>query len=229
MENKTWLSFFLDEIKKKEIKELVHKVSLDYTKDIIYPKKENLLNAFKLTPYNNVKCVIVGQDPYHEENQAMGLSFSVNKDVSIPKSLVNIFKEYNTDLSYKIPNNGDLTSWAKNGVLLINSVLTVKKGKAFSCNYNEYEILFNDVISYLNKKKTPIVFILWGESAKKCIKYIDTSFHLVITSPHPSPLSCYRGFFGSKPFSKTNKFLITTNQDPIDWKLEDIDFEDKLF
>lgn len=229
MENKTWLSFFLDEIKKKEIKELISKVSLDYKTNIIYPKKEKVLNAFKLTPYNNVKCVIVGQDPYHEENQAMGLSFSVNKDVAIPKSLMNIFKEYNSDLGYKIPNNGDLTSWARRGVLLINSILTVKKGSPLSCNYSGYEILFNDVISYLNKKETPIVFILWGESAKKCIKYIDTSFHLVLTSAHPSPLSCYRGFFNSKPFSKTNKFLISTNQDPIDWKLEDIDFEDKLF
>ena len=229
MENKTWLSFFLDEIKKKEIKELISKVSLDYKTNIIYPKKEKVLNAFKLTPYNNVKCVIVGQDPYHEENQAMGLSFSVNKDVAIPKSLMNIFKEYNSDLGYKIPNNGDLTSWARRGVLLINSILTVKKGNPLSCNYSGYEILFNDVISYLNKKETPIVFILWGESAKKCIKYIDTSFHLVLTSAHPSPLSCYRGFFNSKPFSKTNKFLISTNQDPIDWKLEDIDFEDKLF
>ncbi len=158
----------------------------------------------------------------------MGLSFSVNDGVAIPKSLVNIFKEYNSDLGYKIPSSGNLTSWAKNGVLLINSILTVKKGKAFSCNYKEYELLFNNIIEFLNKKETPIVFILWGDSAKKCIKYIDTSFHLVLTSPHPSPLSSYRGFFNSKPFTKTNKFLISTNQNPIDWKL-DSDFEDKLF
>ncbi len=228
MENKNWNSFFFEQIHKKEIRNLVLKVASDYSNFTIYPSKSNLLNAFKLTPYKDVKCVIVGQDPYHEENQAMGLSFSVNDGVAIPKSLVNIFKEYNSDLGYKIPSSGNLTSWAKNGVLLINSILTVKKGKAFSCNYKEYELLFNNIIEFLNKKETPIVFILWGDSAKKCIKYIDTSFHLVLTSPHPSPLSSYRGFFNSKPFTKTNKFLISTNQDPIDWKL-DSDFEDKLF
>lgn len=228
MENKSWESFFFKQIHIKEIKDLVLKVEADYNNYTIYPPKNNLLNAFKLTPFNKVKCVIVGQDPYHEENQAMGLSFSVNDNVAIPKSLANIFKEYNSDLGYKIPKSGNLTLWAKNGVLLINSILTVKKGKALSCNYKEYELLFNNIIKFLNEKETPIAFILWGDSAKKCAKYINTSFHLVLTSPHPSPLSSYRGFFNSKPFTKANQFLISTNQDPINWKLDD-NFEDKLF
>lgn len=215
----TWEKFFVSEIRKTSIKQLVHKIYLSYQNDVIYPAKKDLLNVFKLCPFSNVKCIIVGQDPYHEPNQAMGLAFSVNKGIDLPPSLVNIFKEYQSDLGYLSPKDGDLSKWAKQGVLLINSILTVKKGQAFSCNYPEYQMLFNDIINILSQDKNPKVFILWGNSAQKCKKLIDESTHLILQSCHPSPLSCYRGFFNSKPFSKTNEFLKSKNRQTIDWKL----------
>jgi len=216
--NDTWTSFFLNEIKKDNIRKLVKQVSFDYENYTIFPPKSNILQAFKLCEYNKVRCVIVGQDPYHEINQANGLAFSTNSS-KLPPSLVNIFKEYCSDLNYEFPSSGDLSKWAKEGVLLINSILSVKQGEAFSCNYKEYQDLFFDIIKFLNKSTNKIVFILWGNSALKCKKYINSNYHKIIYSAHPSPLSCYRGFFGSKPFTKTNEFLISNEIKPIDWKL----------
>lgn len=216
---KTWSDFFAKELKKEDIRRLVKKVSRDYSKNIVYPKHEDILNAFKFTEYSKVKAVIVGQDPYHNPNQAMGLSFSVPKGEKIPPSLRNIFKEYNSDLGLEFPSSGDLTKWAKSGVLLINSIFTVKNQEANSCNYKEYHSLFTDTIKFLNEREKPMVFILWGKSAQACKKHIDTDRHLVIESPHPSPLSCYRGFFGSRPMSRTNEFLKSKGMEVVDWNL----------
>lgn len=216
----TWEQFFFEEIHKPSIRNLVQKTEHDYKTKTIYPRKDKILNAFCLTPYEDVRCVIVGQDPYHNPGQAMGLSFSVPGGIDLPPSLVNIFTEYHNDLGYPLPKSGDLTEWGKNGVLLLNSVLHVRYGQAFSCAYPEYQILFNDVIRFLNKREERMVFILWGSSAQKCRQYIDESYHYVIASPHPSPLSAYRGFFNSHPFSKTNEFLVKHNEKPIDWRLK---------
>ena len=214
-----WLNFFIEEIHKKEIRTLIKKISYDYQNYKIYPPKKDLLKAFQLTTFDKVKVLIIGQDPYHEQNQAMGLAFSVPSNSKIPPSLVNIFKEYHNDLNYDIPKSGDLTKWAKNGVLLLNSVLHVKEGEALSCNYIEYETFLNDVVSYLNLSKKKIVFILWGAKAQKVEKLINKNYHLVLKSSHPSPLASYRGFFGSKPFSKANIFLKEHGQEVVDWKL----------
>lgn len=214
-----WNEFFLKELNKKSIKNLVRKIEEDYDNCVVYPAKKDLLNAFKLTKYQDVKAVIVGQDPYHNPQQAMGLSFSIPVGIVNPPSLNNIFKEYQSDLGYSFPSSGDLTKWAQNGVLLINSILTVKNEEAFSCNYKEYKILFEDIINFLNEREQPMVFILWGKPAQACEKYIDANKHLILMAPHPSPLSSYRGFFGSKPMSKANEFLISKGIKPIDWKL----------
>jgi uracil-DNA glycosylase len=216
----TWEEFFMRELHKKEIRVLVKKVAQDYREKTIYPPKDKILNAFCHTPYDKVRCVIVGQDPYHEPGQAMGLSFSVPEGVPLPPSLQNIFKEYCEDTWYSFPRCGDLTPWADHGVMLLNSVLSVERGRAFSCAYPEYSVLFNDVISFLNQKKEGIVFILWGASAQKCIPLIDQSRHKVLRSAHPSPLSAYRGFFHSKPFSKANEFLKENGEEPIRWRLD---------
>lgn len=189
----------------------------EYDKKIIYPLKNCIFNALKLTSYKDTKVVIVGQDPYHEENQAHGLSFSVQKGVKVPPSLKNIYKELNSDLGVPIRSDGDLTEWAKQGVLLLNAVLTVEKGKAGSHRNLGWESLTDYIIRVLNSKDKPIVFILWGNFAKEKAKLITNNKHCIISSPHPSPFSAYSGFFGSKPFSKTNEFLINNNLKPIDW------------
>lgn len=190
-----------------------------YKKEICYPKFENIFNALKLTPYKKVKVVIVGQDPYHGEGEAHGLSFSVQKGVRIPPSLKNIFKELYSDLGINPPLNGDLTKWAKEGVLLLNSVLTVKKDNAASHKNIGWELLTDHIIKLLNEKETSVVFILWGNFARSKKKYITNKNHLVIESTHPSPFSASNGFFGSKPFSKTNEFLKKNNLSEIDWTL----------
>lgn len=190
-----------------------------YDKETIFPPKEHIFNALKLTPYNNVKVVIMGQDPYHGEGEAMGLSFSVHKDIKMPPSLKNIYKELYDDLGIEPSLYGDLTKWAKEGVLLLNSVLTVKKDTPASHKNLGWEPLTDYIIKKLNAKDTPIVFILWGNFAKSKAVYITNPKHLVITSAHPSPFSCRYGFFGSKPFSKTNEFLQKNNLQPIDWRL----------
>ena len=170
--------------------------------------------------YEDIKVVIIGQDPYHELHQANGLAFSVNKGVRIPPSLVNIYKEAHNDVGIDIPNHGDLTAWAKQGVLLLNTVLTVEKGCANSHKGKGWEIFTDHIIEEMNKREKPVVFILWGRQAENKASMIDTNKHCVITSAHPSPLSAHRGFFGSKPFSRTNEFLVSQGIEPIDWRID---------
>lgn len=190
-----------------------------YSETTCFPEYNDIFNALKLTPYSKVKVVILGQDPYHGTGEAHGLSFSVKDDIKKPPSLKNIFKELHDDLGYPEPKSGNLEKWAKEGVLLLNSVLTVEKDKAASHKDLGWEILTDHIIKLLNMKETPIIFILWGNFAKKKKVYITNKKHLIIESPHPSPFSAYTGFFGSKPFSKTNNFLIKNNIEPIDFNL----------
>lgn len=190
-----------------------------YSETTCFPEYNDIFNALKLTPYSKVKVVILGQDPYHGTGEAHGLSFSVKDDIKKPPSLKNIFKELHDDLGYPEPKSGNLEKWAKEGVLLLNSVLTVEKDKAASHKDLGWEILTDHIIKLLNMKETPIVFILCGNFAKKKKVYITNKKHLIIESPHPSPFSAYTGFFGSKPFSKTNNFLIKNNIEPIDFNL----------
>lgn len=203
----------------KGFKKFLQIIDDKYKKSIIYPPKDHIFEALKLTSYEDTKVVIVGQDPYHGEKEAHGLSFSVQKGIKIPPSLNNIFIELQNDLGIPISKNGDLTKWAKEGVLLLNAVLTVEKDKPASHKNIGWELLTNYIIKALNNKKEPVVFILWGNFAKEKSKYITNSNHYIIMSSHPSPFSCNYGFFGSKPFSKTNAFLIKHNLKPIDWKL----------
>jgi uracil-DNA glycosylase len=190
-----------------------------YDSGIIYPPKDHIFNALKLTPYNNVKVVIVGQDPYHGEGEAHGLSFSVQDGIKIPPSLQNIYKELKNDLGIEIVKTGDLTKWAEQGVLLLNSVLTVKKDTPASHKGIGWEPLTDYIIRKLNSSNKPIVFILWGNFAKSKKVYITNPKHLIIESAHPSPFSANYGFFGSRPFSRTNTFLEQNKIQPIDWKL----------
>lgn len=190
-----------------------------YNKETIYPPKDYIFNALKLTPYKDVKVVIVGQDPYHGEDEAHGLSFSVQDGIKIPPSLQNIYKELKIDLGIDPALTGDLTKWAKEGVLLLNAVLTVKKDSPASHKGIGWEPLTDYIIKKLNKKNTPIVFILWGNFAKSKKVFITNPKHLVIESAHPSPFSANYGFFGSKPFSKTNEFLKLNHEKEIDWRL----------
>lgn len=191
----------------------------EYNTKTIFPPKDYIFNALKLTPYSNTKVVIVGQDPYHGEGEAHGLSFSVQDGIKIPPSLQNIYKEMNSDLGIPIHNKGDLTKWGKEGVLMLNAVLTVEKDKPASHRNMGWELLTDYIIKVLNQKEEPVVFILWGNFAKEKTKYITNPNHYIITSPHPSPFSARNGFFGSKPFSKTNEFLKSKNLQEIDWNL----------
>lgn len=215
-----WDNILRDELSKKYFLDLMTKVEDEYKRKIIYPKKGDLFKAFRITSYENTKVVILGQDPYHGENQAEGLSFSVKDGVPKPPSLQNIFKELNMDLSIEISDNGSLLKWASEGVLLLNSVLTVEANKAASHKDIGWEQFTDAVIKKLNEKNTPVVFILWGAFARSKKKYITNSKHLVLESSHPSPFSAYNGFFGSKPFSKTNEFLVKNGLKPINWKLK---------
>lgn len=194
-------------------------IEKEYNEKTIYPKKEDIFNALKITSFKNTKVVIIGQDPYHEPGQAHGLSFSVQDNVKIPASLKNIYKELNSDLGIEIPLTGNLTKWAEQGVLLLNSSLTVVKGKANSHKNIGWNRLTDYVIKKLNEKDTPVVFILWGNDARAKKELITNSNHLIIESAHPSPLSASRGFFGSKPFSKANDFLESKGLGKIDWSL----------
>ena len=198
-------------------KKFYNNIMEEYNTKIIYPPKNYIFNALKLTSFKDTKVVIVGQDPYHEEHQAHGLSFSVQKGVKLPPSLQNIYKELETDLGIKPRVDGDLTNWAKQGVLLLNAVLTVEKGHAGSHRNMGWELLTDYIIKVLNTKDTPVVFILWGNFAKEKAKLITNPIHYIIMSPHPSPFSAYSGFFGSRPFSKANNYLTTHGLTPIDW------------
>lgn len=198
-------------------KKFYHNIMEEYNTKTIYPPKNYIFNALKLTSFKDTKVVIVGQDPYHEEHQAHGLSFSVQKGVKLPPSLQNIYKELEADLGIKSRVDGDLTGWAKQGVLLLNAVLTVEKSHAGSHRNMGWELLTDYIIKVLNTKNTPVVFILWGNFAKEKAKLITNPIHYIIMSPHPSPFSAYSGFFGSKPFSKTNNYLVSHGLTPIDW------------
>ncbi len=200
-------------------KNFMNVVKKEYENNRCFPDYNNIFNALKNTPYNKVKAVIIGQDPYHGEGEAHGLSFSVRKGVALPPSLKNIFKELKSDLGIDSPNNGDLTSWAKEGVLLLNSILSVKKDNALSHKDLGWQKLTDYIIKVLNAKKEPIVFILWGSFARSKKEFITNKKHLIIESVHPSPFSANNGFFGSKPFSKTNKFLKMNGMKEIDFKL----------
>lgn len=198
-------------------KNFYRKIIHEYDTKEVYPPKDYIFNALKLTSYENTKVVIVGQDPYHGKGEAHGLSFSVQKGIKIPPSLKNIYKELYDDLGIPPKDNGDLTGWALQGVLLLNSVLTVEKDKAASHRNLGWELLTDYIIKLLNLKDEPVVFILWGNFAKEKAKLITNPHHYIVMSPHPSPFSAYSGFFGSKPFSKTNEFLIKNGLVPIDW------------
>ncbi len=215
----SWYCELKQEFDKKYWKELSSKVKNSYKNKIIFPKPSLIFNSFNSTHLNDVKVVIIGQDPYHGQGQANGLSFSVNDGISIPPSLLNIFKELKSDLNIPIPNSGNLQLWANQGVLLLNSVLTVEKDIANSHKDFGWEIFTKKAIEVVSSKLENIVFILWGKQASSIQDVIDKSKHHIISSVHPSPLSANRGFFGSNPFSKTNNFLKSKNIAPINWKL----------
>ena len=215
-----WDNILKDEFNKYYFKKLMLTVRDEYNKKIIFPRKDEVFKAFRYTPYHNVKVVILGQDPYHGDGEAEGLSFSVPKNIKIPPSLINIYKELHNDLGITPPNHGNLSSWAKEGVLLLNSVLTVIKDHAASHEGLGWETFTDNVIKLINKKDTPVVFILWGRFARSKKKLIDNPSHLVIESAHPSPLSAYNGFFNSHPFSKTNDYLISKGIRPINWEIK---------
>lgn len=200
-------------------KKFLNIIDKEYQTKTIYPPKDYIFNALKLTSYANTKVVIVGQDPYHGEGEAHGLSFSVQEGIKIPPSLQNIYKELKTDLNIPIAPTGDLTKWGKEGVLMLNAVLTVVKDKPASHRNLGWELLTDYIIKLLNQKEEPVVFILWGNFAKEKAKYITNPKHLIITSAHPSPFSANNGFFGSKPFSKANNFLKSHGIKEIDWNI----------
>lgn len=217
-----WLPKINEEFKKPYYKELYSFVKNEYSSSIVYPKADDIFNAFHLTPLKDVKVLILGQDPYHEINQAHGLCFSVLPGNDIPPSLVNIYKELHDDLGCIIPNNGYLEKWAKQGVLLLNTVLTVRAHQPNSHKNRGWENFTDAVIQAVNEKDDPVVYMLWGSPAQKKIPMLTNPKHLILTAPHPSPLSAYRGFFGCRHFSKCNEFLLKNNLEPIDWQIEDI-------
>lgn len=220
MITKKWDNLLFSEYQKPYFKNLQDFINKEYQTKTIYPPKEEIFNAFRLTEYENIKVVILGQDPYHGEGEAEGLSFSVKENIKIPPSLKNIFKELNSDLNYNIPQTGSLKKWAKEGVLLLNSILTVEKDKPLSHKNIGWETFTDEVIKLINQKKEPVVFILWGNYAKTKKQYITNKQHYIIESPHPSPFSARTGFLGSKPFSKTNNFLTSKKISPINFKLD---------
>ena len=217
-----WKDLLDDEFNKEYYQTLRNFLTTEYRTRTIYPDKYDIFNALHFTPYKNIKVVILGQDPYHGPGQAHGLSFSVNPGIKIPPSLLNIYKELNSDLGCYIPNNGYLKKWADQGVLLLNTSLTVRAGAANSHKNIGWEVFTDKIISLVNEKEDPVVFLLWGNNAIKKKNLITNKKHLILTSVHPSPLSASRGFFGSKPFSKINNFLISVNKKAIDWQIENI-------
>lgn len=218
-----WYEALKPEFDKKYYKDLYDRVSAEYNSEFtIYPPADDIFNAFDFTPLDKVKCVILGQDPYHEPNQAHGLCFSVKPEVKIPPSLVNIYKELKEDIGCYIPNNGYLEKWAKQGVLMLNTVLTVRAHQANSHKNIGWEKFTDAAIRVLNQEDRPIVFILWGAPAQKKQSMLNNPKHLILTAAHPSPLSAHKGFFGSRPFSQTNAFLEQNGIEPIDWQIENI-------
>lgn len=217
-----WLAELGTEFRKPYYKSLYEFVKTEYNTTQVFPPADDIFNAFHLTPLSQVKVVILGQDPYHNVGQAHGLCFSVKPEVDIPPSLVNIYKELQDDLGCYIPNNGYLVKWANQGVLLLNTVLTVRAHQANSHRGKGWEEFTDAAIQALNRQNRPIVFILWGRPAQTKKRMLNNPNHLILEAPHPSPLSAYNGFFGSKPFSRTNRFLQEHGEAPIDWQIENI-------
>lgn len=217
-----WQQPLMEEFRKPYYKELYNKVLEEYRTRQIFPAPDDIFNAFHLTPLHEVKVVIIGQDPYHNDGQAHGLCFSVKPGVDIPPSLVNIYQELHDDLGCYIPNNGYLVKWAKQGVLMLNTVLTVRAHQANSHRGIGWEQFTDAVIRAVNEQDRPIVFLLWGRPAQMKKSMLNNPKHLILEAPHPSPLSAYRGFFGCRHFSRTNAFLESHGLEPIDWQIENI-------
>ena len=215
----SWTQFIEEEGRKDYFQQLQSFLQAERNKHEIFPPVKEVFSAFELTPFENVKVVILGQDPYHGDGQAHGLSFSVKRGIKPPPSLVNIYKELRNDLGLEIPKHGNLENWARQGVLLLNTVMTVRKTEAGSHQGRGWEIFTDRVIEVLSKEKSNLVFILWGSHSQKKASKVSPEHHHLILSPHPSPLSSYRGLFGSKPFSRTNNFLKSSGLTPIDWSL----------
>lgn len=220
--NDSWWQQLKDEFDKPYYQELREMLKREYAEHTVYPEPNDIYNALHYTSYENVKVVILGQDPYHGPGQAHGLSFSVQPGVNPPPSLKNIFIELQNDIGADIPNHGSLVSWAKQGVLPLNTVLTVRRGQANSHKGKGWEQLTDSIIDVLNKRDKPVVFILWGRHAQMKKERIDTSKHFIIQSPHPSPFSARNGFFGSRPFSRANQYLEQIGDEPIDWSLPNL-------
>lgn len=211
----------LEEEKQKEYyKELIDFIDKEYESKIIFPPREKIFEAFRLTPFEKAKVVIIGQDPYHGEGEAHGLAFSVNNGIKIPPSLKNIYKEINSEYGYEIPNTGYLIKWAKQGVLMLNTVLTVEKDKPASHKAKGWEVFTDRVIEELNNSDYPLVFMLWGNYAKTKAQLINNPKHLILESAHPSPFSARNGFFGNNHFKLANDFLLKNGIEQIDWKIE---------
>ena len=219
MINKSWDEFLDNEFKQEYFQKLSEFLKNEYATKTIYPPKEEVFSAFYFTDLDKVKVVILGQDPYHEEGQACGLCFAVKPRIDLPPSLVNIYKEISDDLGIKMSRNGYLVNWAKQGVLLLNTVMTVQKGIANSHKDKGWEIFTDHVIQKLNSLEQPIVFILWGSNAQRKSEFLNNPKHMVLKAAHPSPLSAYRGFFGCRHFSATNSFLRSKGLEGIDWKM----------
>ncbi len=217
-----WLEPLSSEFRKGYYSQLYNFVKDEYSKTVVYPPAEDIFNAFHFTPLKDVKVLLLGQDPYHNEHQAHGLSFSVQPGQDIPPSLVNIYKELHDDLGCYIPNNGYLKKWADQGVLLLNTVLTVRAHQANSHQGHGWEQFTDAVIQAVNSQDRPIVYMLWGAPARRKKAMLTNPKHLILEAPHPSPLSAYRGFFGCKHFSKANEFLKASGVEPIDWQIENI-------
>ena len=218
-----WEAALKPEFSKPYYRSLYQKVREEYRTHVIYPPAQEIFTAFHLTPLKSVKVVILGQDPYHEPGQAEGLSFSVKKGIEIPPSLVNIYQELHDDLGYPIPHHGSLRSWAEQGVLLLNTLLTVRAHEAFSHRGIGWEEFTDAAIRALDQEERPMVFILWGRPAQAKKVLIRQKDRLIIESPHPSPLSAYRGFFGSRPFSRANAYLESYGIAPVNWQITDLE------
>lgn len=220
--NNDWDELLKDEFNKEYYLKLRDFLKTEYSTKTIFPNMYNIYDALKHTSYNETKVLILGQDPYHGENQAHGLAFSVQPNVAIPPSLLNMYKELNSDLGCFIPDNGYLIPWADQGVLLLNTALTVRAHEANSHKDKGWEIFTDKIIQLLNERKDPVIFVLWGANARKKKAFIDSSRHYILEAPHPSPLSAHRGFFGCKHFSKINQILNSVGKVPINWQIPNV-------
>ncbi len=217
--NNSWDQALEDEFNKPYFKELLERVDQEYNKYHVYPPREKIFSALKLCPLDQVKVVLLGQDPYHEKGQAHGLCFSVLPGIKVPPSLKNIYKEMSDDVGTTEPDHGCLVKWAKQGVLMLNTTLTVREGQPNSHSTYGWQTFTDEIIRKVNALDTPVVFILWGSNAKAKLPLITNKKHLILTAAHPSPFSAFSGFFGCRHFSKTNEFLIKNGREPIDWQI----------